>query len=153
MRVMMQLRLRAVFPVVTVFAILGACTDSDASRVTAPVRAVPADAAIAQREDDLDAILRRYLAQLGFTGRVAATLETRLGRRLDRQLADVGRMLWFDPITALNDDNSCAGCHSPTNGFGDTQSIAIGIENNSVVGPGRRGPRNQIGRASCRERV
>src|SRR4029079_12954920 len=27
--------------------------------------------------------------------------------------------------------------------FGDTQPIAIGIENNGVVGPGRTGPRNQ----------
>jgi cytochrome c peroxidase len=35
------------------------------------------------------------------------------------------------------------GCHSPTNGFGDTQSIAIGIQNNNLVGPGRTGPRNQ----------
>ena len=52
-------------------------------------------------------------------------------------------MLWFDPIGGLNDDNTCGGCHSPTNGFGDTQSIAIGIENNGVVGPGRTGPRNQ----------
>src|SRR5262249_53637552 len=30
-----------------------------------------------------------------------------------------------------------------TNGFGDTQSIAIGINNNGVVGPHRSGPRNQ----------
>lgn len=62
---------------------------------------------------------------------------------VDRRLADVGRMLWFDPITGLNDDNACAGCHSPTNGFGDTQSIAIGIDNNGIVGVDRRGPRNQ----------
>jgi cytochrome c peroxidase len=52
-------------------------------------------------------------------------------------------MLWFDPIGGLNDDNTCGGCHSPTNGFGDTQSIAIGIDNNGVVGPDRTGPRNQ----------
>jgi len=52
-------------------------------------------------------------------------------------------MLWFDPIGGLNDDNTCGGCHSPTNGFGDTQSIAIGIDNNGIVGPGRTGPRNQ----------
>jgi len=51
-------------------------------------------------------------------------------------------MLWFDTITGLNNDNTCAGCHSPTNGFGDTQSIAIGIENNGMVGPSRTGPRN-----------
>src|SRR5207248_1133390 len=35
------------------------------------------------------------------------------------------------------------GCHSPTNGFGDTQSIAIGIQNNNLVGPNRSGARNQ----------
>ena len=93
--------------------------------------------------DDVDAALRAYLAQHGFTGRIASTLETRLGRRIDRQLADVGRQLWFDPIQGLNDDNACGGCHSPTNGFGDTQPMAIGIDNNRVVGPARTGPRNQ----------
>jgi cytochrome c peroxidase len=88
-------------------------------------------------------MLRGILANQGFTGRVAATLEMRLGRRVDRQLADIGRQLWFDPIQGLNNDNACGACHSPTNGFGDTQSIAIGIENNGIVGPGRTGPRNQ----------
>jgi cytochrome c peroxidase len=90
----------------------------------------------------LDRELRAALGQAGFTGRVGVSLERRLGRALNPRLAEVGRMLWFDPITGLNDDNSCAGCHSPTAGFGDTQSIAIGIENNGVVGPGRTGPRN-----------
>src|SRR6185503_4310277 len=56
---------------------------------------------------------------------------------------NLGRLLWFDTLTGLNNDNSCAGCHSPTRGFGDTQSIAIGIDNNGIVGPDRRGPRNQ----------
>jgi cytochrome c peroxidase len=116
-----------------------ACTDH-----TAPERLTAAPAPFAARAaEGLDAELRVYLTRLGFTGRVGSTLEARLGRRVDHQLADVGRMLWFDPISALNDDNSCAGCHSPTNGFGDTQSIAIGIDNNGVVGPHRRGPRNQ----------
>jgi cytochrome c peroxidase len=109
-------------------------------RVAAPA---PVAAAGQAAEADLDAVLARYLAEHGFTGRVASTLEARLGRRLDPQLADVGRLLFFDPITALHGDNSCAGCHSPTAGFGDTQSIAIGIDNNRVVGPGRLGPRNQ----------
>jgi cytochrome c peroxidase len=94
-----------------------------------------------------DAALDQYLASLlnghGFTGRLGETLESRLGRRLDRRLADVGRLIFFDPVTGLNDDNSCSGCHSPTAGFGDTQPIAIGVDNNNVVGPGRTGPRNQ----------
>lgn len=84
--------------------------------------------------------LRAVLAQHGFTGRIESRLEERLGRALDPQLAELGRLLWFDTITGLNDDNSCAGCHSPTAAFGDTQSIAIGIENNGVVGPNRTGP-------------
>jgi cytochrome c peroxidase len=96
----------------------------------------------APRAGDLDRALVAVLRQNGFTGRIEATLETRLGRRLDQKLADVGRLLWFDTITGLNDDNTCGGCHSPTHGFGDTQSIAIGIQNNGIVGPHRTGPRN-----------
>ena len=120
---------------------LGACRDATVERVTSPAPTTATSTAL--REDDLDLALINYLAKLGFTGRIASTLETRLGRRIDHQVAEVGRMLWFDPIGGLNDDNTCAGCHSPTNGFGDTQSIAIGIENNLIVGPGRTGPRNQ----------
>src|SRR5690349_2447660 len=90
----------------------------------------------------LDKELQVVLLQAGFTGRIESTLEQRLGRRLDSQLADLGRNLWFDTLTGLNNDNACAGCHSPSAGFGDTQSIAIGIDSNEVVGPHRSGPRN-----------
>ena len=93
--------------------------------------------------DLLDDQLEAVIAQHGFTGRIESTLERRLGRRIDHQLANTGRLLFFDTVAGLNNDNNCSGCHSPTNGFGDTQSIAIGIENNGVVGPGRSGPRNQ----------
>jgi cytochrome c peroxidase len=92
---------------------------------------------------ELDDLLQNVLNQHGFTGRIGQTLEQRLGRRIDHKLADLGRNLFHDPIVGLNDDNSCAGCHSATAGFGDTQSIAIGIENNFIVGPDRSGPRNQ----------
>ena len=91
----------------------------------------------------LDAELADVLRRAGFTGRIESTLESRLGRAVDRRLADLGRLLFFDKIGALRGDNACAGCHSPSAGFGDTQSIAIGIQNNNVVGPTRRGPRNQ----------
>lgn len=94
------------------------------------------------RESQLDRELAAVLRAADFTGQIDATLERRIGHRIDHQLADLGRMLWFDTITGLNNDNSCAGCHSPTSGFGDTQSIAIGIENNGIVGPHRAGPRN-----------
>jgi cytochrome c peroxidase len=118
---------------------LGGCRDAEPTRAFEPAPSASAPA----MPTDLDADLRAYLVRQGFTGRIATTVETRLGRRVDRQLADLGRKLWFDPIHALNNDNTCAGCHSPTNGFGDTQPIAIGIDNNGIVGPERRGPRNQ----------
>lgn len=101
----------------------------------------PAAPALPQLQVDRD--LRAALKQAGFTGRAGQQLTRRLGRRLNPRLAELGRLLWFDSLTGLNDDNSCSGCHSPTTGFGDTQSIAIGIENNGVVGPNRTGPRNQ----------
>src|SRR5215211_4950736 len=87
----------------------------------------------------LDQELTARLQQLGFTGNIEATMEERLGSPVDPGRANLGRLLWFDPITGLNNDNSCAGCHSPTRGFGDTQSIAIGIDNNAIVGPHRAG--------------
>lgn len=91
----------------------------------------------------LDEALASALNSHGFTGHVEATLEERLGRKIDPRLADLGRNLFHDTLLSLNDDNSCAGCHAAPAGFGDTQSIAIGVENNNVVGPDRTGPRNQ----------
>jgi cytochrome c peroxidase len=90
-----------------------------------------------------DQQLTTVLEQFGFTGRIESTLRNRLGRNLDNRRVELGCLLWFDTIGGLNNDNTCGGCHSPTNAFGDTQSIAIGINNNLVVGPHRTGPRNQ----------
>lgn len=99
---------------------------------------------IARNDDeDLDRRLSRSLRVQGFTGRIESTLERRLGRKVDKKLADLGRNLFHDTIVGLNNDNSCSGCHAATAGFGDTQSIAIGIDNNFIVGPDRSGPRNQ----------
>src|SRR3954469_13757885 len=99
--------------------------------------------ATAQHEPTLDDQLSAILKRAAFTGAVEQTLLYRLRRPLDPRLANLGRLLWFDKITGLHSDNTCGGCHSPTNGFGDTQSIAIGIQNNNVAGPNRAGPRNQ----------
>ena len=102
-----------------------------------PLAAAPAGV------DPLNERLAAVLAEAGFTGTIESQVEARLGRPIDRGLADLGRLLWFDKLPSLHRDNSCAGCHSPTNGFGDSQGIAIGIQNNNVVGPQRTGPRNQ----------
>ena len=91
----------------------------------------------------LDRQLAKVLTAVGFTGRIESRLEARLGRPIDPALADLGRLLFFDKILSLHKDNSCAGCHSPAFGFGDSQPMAIGVDNNDVVGPNRRGPRNQ----------
>ena len=97
----------------------------------------------AESPTQLDAELRQILAEAGFTGTVEASLPVRLGRPLDSDKIEVGRLLFFDNILGLHNDNSCAGCHSPAFGFGDSQPMAIGVDNNGMVGPGRAGPRNQ----------
>jgi cytochrome c peroxidase len=104
---------------------------------------VAADGRRGTPDPDLDQQLIPILAQHGFTGRIGQTLEARLGRPVDQRLAGVGRLLFFDPILSLHGDNSCAGCHVPAWGFGDSQSIAIGVNNHGIAGPDRFGPRNQ----------
>jgi cytochrome c peroxidase len=91
----------------------------------------------------LDSQLLAALQRAGFTGRIEQSLEQRLGRPIDRELTDLGRLVFFDNLLGLHEDNSCAGCHAPANGFGDTQSIAVGVDNNGIVGPRRDGPYNQ----------
>src|SRR5215510_11909186 len=97
----------------------------------------------AESSKGLDAELARVLNAHGFTGQIESRFREQLGRPIDRQRANLGRLLWFDLIGGLHNDNTCGGCHSPTNGFGDTQPMAIGIDNNLMVGPHRTGPRNQ----------
>jgi cytochrome c peroxidase len=92
---------------------------------------------------NLDLRLQEVLRRQNFTGRVEASLEKRLGRKVDPDLANIGRLLWFDTSGGLHDDNTCGGCHAPANGFGDPLSIAVGIQNNGVVGRKREGPHNQ----------
>jgi cytochrome c peroxidase len=91
----------------------------------------------------LDRDLSDALSQNGFTGNIQSALERKLGRKLDNRLADLGRNLFHDTVVSLKGDQSCAACHSATAGFGDTKSIAIGIDNNFIVGPDRAGVRNQ----------
>jgi cytochrome c peroxidase len=107
--------------------------------------AVALTARISAKANDsaLDGQLSALLSLRAFTGRVGQSLEQRLGRKIDNQLADLGRLAFHDSFLGLNDDNSCAGCHATPLGFGDSQWIAIGVENNNIVCPDRTGPRNQ----------
>ncbi len=139
-RITAGLRTTLPFSAIALLALaLTACSNDRA------ITSVPSVSA-SSRDDgdgDLDSRLSRTLDREGFTGQIEASLPRRLHRNTNPQLADIGRLLFFDVGNGLNGDNSCAGCHNPRNGFGDSQSIAIGIENNFVVGPDRRGPRNQ----------
>jgi cytochrome c peroxidase len=87
--------------------------------------------------------LKTVLKKHGFTGAVELSIPKELGRPLDPKRREIGRMIFFDNGLGLHKDNSCAGCHSPTHGMGDTQSIARGIQNDNIVGLLRQGPRNQ----------
>ena len=96
----------------------------------------------AQTPADLTRQLQTVLTQHGFTGKVESTLPKRLGRPLDPNKVDLGKAIFFDKFMGLHGDNSCAACHSPNHGMSDSQSIAIGVDNNDLVGPRRAGPRN-----------
>ena len=54
------------------------------------------------KDDALTQELTDMLQELGFTGRIEDTLEDRLGRRIDRKLADLGRLLWFDTLSLIH---------------------------------------------------
>jgi len=136
---------------VLLLAVGAAATDADRATGVAAIAHLRLQAPLPIRrirEDGdpdaaLDARLRRVLRAQGFTGGIESTLERRLGRPIDGKLANLGQLLFFDVAGGLHDDNTCAGCHAPAAGFGDTQSIAIGIQSNRMVGPSRAGPRNQ----------
>ena len=94
-------------------------------------------------EEYIDGWLQADLKERSFDGRIEERLVERLGRPIHQGRAELGRLIFFDPILSLSGDNSCSGCHGPNSAFNDGNSIAIGVENNGVVGPGRRGPHNQ----------
>ncbi len=119
-----------------------ACLLSSGS-MALPLAAAEISTLAAHPQTALDQQVAALLLNAGFTGRIESTLERRLGRPVDRNLVKLGRAIFFDSLAGLHDDNSCAGCHSPSNGFGDTQSMAIGVDNNGRVGPRRTGPRYQ----------
>lgn len=138
-----MMRVGKLIGVVTLFCTFVLVLLSQRSR--APVTSVVY--AAANDDSDLDRDLAAALSAAGFTGNIEQSFHTRLeanlGRPINLKLAEIGRMLWFDKIHSLHHDNTCGGCHSPTNGFGDTQPMAIGVQNNNLVGPNRGGPRNQ----------
>ena len=132
------------------FLIVGVVPWVIAMAITSQGTTLPGLSAIvvaAGQDSGLDRQLRNKLAEAGFTGDIERTFKKRLkeslGRPVDPKLAELGRLLWFDNLHSRGRDNTCGGCHSPTNGMGDSQPMAIGVQSNLVVGPHRAGPRNQ----------
>ncbi len=118
-----------------VMACAGEDTVAPADKSTNSV--VRTDASTSQR-------LSHTLREVGFTGTVGQSLVARLGRPLDPRVADLGQLLWFDTLTGLNDDNTCAGCHSPTNGLRETSDPSRSGSTTTVwSAPIATGPRNQ----------
>ena len=81
----------------------------------AVIVAAPAQSSSAGAEppSNLDGQLQVTLRRAGFTGTVGSSIERRLGRPIDRHLADLGRLLWFDNSGGLHDDNTCGGLPLP----------------------------------------
>jgi cytochrome c peroxidase len=130
------------------FLFVGALPWALAMAVTSQGTTLPGvSTTVAAQGGGLNGELRAKLAQAEFTGDIERTFKTRLedslGRKINPKLAELGRLLWFDNLHSLGRDNTCGGCHSPTNGMGDAQPMAIGVQSNLVVGPNRTGPRNQ----------
>ncbi|MFW6200343.1 MAG: cytochrome-c peroxidase [Gemmatimonadota bacterium] len=125
----------------TLVIVVAACSDAEDVDPTG-LGLDPAMELEALPDGDLDRALVAMLAAHGYTGSVESTVEQRLGRPVDSRLARLGEFLFFDPVTSLTGDNTCAGCHAPNASFGGTQPIAIGVDNNGIVGPDRTGPRN-----------
>lgn len=45
---------------------------------------------------------------------------------VDIAQAELGRLLFYDPVLSVNNDISCATCHHPDMGFGDGRELALG---------------------------
>jgi cytochrome c peroxidase len=119
---------------------------SPAAAQAAPSAAKDKSATTLGKATPLDKQLKAALAANGFTGTIQRDLSSAqfMNRPIIAKLQNLGRALFFDPVTSLHNDNSCAGCHDPGSGFADSQSIAIGVEDvGMIAGTGRAGPRNQ----------
>jgi cytochrome c peroxidase len=54
--------------------------------------------------------------------------------------AELGRLLFYDPILASDKQVACATCHSEIWGMSDGLARSIGVDGTGPTGPGRSGP-------------
>ncbi len=83
---------------------------------------------------------------LEIRGRVLASLPQN-APPVDEELAELGRLLFWDPILSGEQDVACASCHLPALGYTDDQHQSIGVGGTGqgserIVGHTGRVPRN-----------
>lgn len=84
--------------------------------------------------------LRNVIAQKQITGLSTASLPL-----LNQSQVELGRLLFFDKILSGKQDVACATCHHPTENFGDSLNLSVGVDGVGAasmgsVGPGRNHP-------------
>jgi cytochrome c peroxidase len=48
---------------------------------------------------------------------------------VDHDRAELGRLLFYDPVLSADNSMSCASCHHPDLGFSDGRTVAVGVNN------------------------
>lgn len=61
------------------------------------------------------------------------------GPPVDEVVADLGRLLFYDPILGRDGETACATCHSEEWGMSDGLPTSIGVGGGRLTGPGRAG--------------
>jgi len=78
-----------------------------------------------------------FVAQMSWAGDKPAPLSDADYMKVDLQEAELGQLLFYDPILSGNKIISCATCHHPDFATGDGVSLSIG-EGGIGLGPARR---------------
>src|SRR5215813_1859042 len=60
------------------------------------------------------------------------------GASMTREKAELGRLLYFDPVLSGDNEQSCATCHHPDLGFSDGRLTSMGLGGKGA-GPDRQG--------------
>lgn len=58
---------------------------------------------------------------------------TRGNQKPSKDVIDLGRVLFFDPILSGNNKRACASCHQPSKGFGDGERKSIAFDFEGTV--------------------
>jgi cytochrome c peroxidase len=58
--------------------------------------------------------------------------------QLDPLVADLGRLLFYDPVLSSDGETACATCHSELWGMSDGLAVSIGVGGGRLTGPGRK---------------